>query len=365
MALSLAGHFALTLAPPSAAWAAPSGAAQATAAKPALSVSLVQAQTQTWPLRVQAVGSLAPWQEAIVGSEAQGLRLAEVRAQVGDRVQRGQVLAVFASETVEAEVAVARAALAEAEALLAEATANANRARELGPSGVLSAQQVQQSLTAERTAQARMESARAALQQHQLRLKQTEVRAPDAGLVSARSATVGAVMPAGQELFRLIRQGRLEWRAEVAASDLGALKPGVAAFVMPAGAEPLRGVVRQVAPAIDAASRNGLVFVDLPAEAVARSGAKAGMFARGEFEVGQQPGQTLPQSAVLQREGFAYVMQVGPDNRVRQLKVELGRRSGDRVEVRAGLPAQARVVASGAAFLAEGDAVRVVAGPHP
>ena len=59
----------------------------------------------------------------------------------------------------------------------------------------------------------------------QLRLRQTRVLAPDNGVISARSATVGAVLPAGQELFRLIRQGRLEWRAEVAAADLARLKP--------------------------------------------------------------------------------------------------------------------------------------------
>jgi HlyD family secretion protein len=329
------------------------------ATKPALTVTLTEAASQTWPIRISANGSLAPWQEAIVGSEAHGLRLAEVRAQVGDTVKRGQVLAVFSDDTVQADLAQARAAVAEAEALLAEATANAQRARDLAPSGVMSTQQTLQYLTAERTAQARLQSAKAAEQQHRLRLKHTQVVAPDAGVVSARSATVGAVTPAGQELFRLIRQGRLEWRAELGAADLAQIKPGMNAVVTPTGSAPLRGTVRQVAPALDNQTRNGLVYVDL--NAGLESGARAGVFARGEFDLSQRSALTLPQSAVQQRDGFHYVMRVDDKQRVLQTKVSVGRRSGDRVEVVSGLTPQTKVVASGGAFLADGDTVRVVA----
>ena len=84
------------------------------------------------------------------------------------------------------------------------------------------------------------------------------------------------------------------------------------------------------------------------------------MFARGEFEVGSGSGLTLPQSAVLLRDGFSYVLRVGPDSRVSELKVKVGRRVGDRIEIVDGLPAEARVVASGGGFLGDGDTVRVV-----
>ena len=120
----------------------------------------------------------------------------------------------------QAELAQSKAAMAETEATLAEAAANAQRARELQASGALSAQQINQYLTAERTAQARLEAQRALFKTQQLRLAQTQVLAPDNGVISARNATVGAVVPAGMELFRLIRQGRLEWRAEVVANEL-------------------------------------------------------------------------------------------------------------------------------------------------
>ena len=82
--------------------------------------------------------------------------------------------------------------------------------------------------------------------------------------------------------------------------------------------------------------------------------------ARGEFEVGSGSGLTLPQSAVLLRDGFSYVLRVGADSKVTQVKVGTGRRVGERIEITGGLPADARVVAAGGGFLADGDTVRVV-----
>jgi HlyD family secretion protein len=329
------------------------------APKAALTVTVTQPLTSKLPLKIAANGSIAAWQEASVGTEANGLRLAEVRANVGDVVKRGQVLAVFASDTVKADAAQVNASVAEAEAALAEAAANAQRARDLQPSGALSAQQITQYLTAERTAQARLQAQRAAAQVAQLRLVQTQVVAPDAGVISSRSATVGAVLPAGQELFRLIRQGRLEWRAEVPSSDLVRVKVGLPATVAAtSGGAPVTGKVRMVAPTVDAQTRNGIVYVDLGAS----TDVKAGMFARGEFDVGQSEALTLPQTAVVLRDGFNYVLKVGPDSKVTQAKVGVGRRVGDRIEITSGLDAAARVVASGGGFLSDGDTVKVVDG---
>jgi RND family efflux transporter MFP subunit len=328
----------------------------AASAQPALTVTTTQPQRATLATAVNANGNIAAWQEAIVGAEVNGARLAEVRVNVGDVVKRGQVLATFAPDLIQADLAQSKAAVAEAEATLADAAANAQRARDLQASGALSAQQINQLLTAERTAQARLDALRAGAKVQQLRLQQTQVLAPDNGVISARGATVGAVVPAGQELFRLIRGSRLEWRAEVAASDLALLKPGQAVKVSAAGALPVAGKLRMVAPTVDAATRNGIVYVDLPQPALL----KAGMFARGEFETGQSAALTLPQSAVLLRDGFSYVFKLGADNRVTQTKVSVGRRSGDRIEVTSGLEPTARVVASGAGFLSDGDTVRVV-----
>ncbi|MEO6408451.1 MAG: efflux RND transporter periplasmic adaptor subunit [Burkholderiaceae bacterium] len=330
------------------------------APRAALSVTTTQLQRLTLPLRFTANGSIAAWQEASIGTEANGLRLAEVRVNVGDVVKRGQVLATFAPDTVQAEVAQSRAALAEAEGLLAEAALTAQRARDLQPSGALSAQQINQYLTAERTAKARLDAQRAIAQAQQLRLRQTRVMAPDAGVISARSATVGAVLPAGQELFRMIRQGRLEWRAEVTAVDMTKVRPGMPVKLTPASGVTIAGTVRMVAPTVDPQTRNGLVYVDLPRT----EGARAGMFARGEFEVGSAEGWTLPQSAVLLRDGFSHVLKVDADSKVAQAKIGVGRRLGERIEIVSGLTPTDRVVATGGGFLGDGDTVRVIA-PGP
>ena len=85
--------------------AAPGIAQDASATRPALTVTLARAESARLPMRLLANGTVAAWQEAIIGAEVGGLRLAEVRAAVGDVVRRGQVLAVFSAETVEAELA--------------------------------------------------------------------------------------------------------------------------------------------------------------------------------------------------------------------------------------------------------------------
>jgi RND family efflux transporter MFP subunit len=333
------------------------------APKPALTVSTVQAQQVRLPVKLAANGNITAWQEAIVGAEASGLRLTEVRVNVGDVVKRGQVLATFAPETIRADVAQARAAMAEAEASAADAAANAERARSLQTTGALSASQIAQYLTAEQTAKARVEAARASYNAQQVRFTQTQVLAPDSGVISGRTATVGAVVAPGTELFRLIRGGRLEWRAEVTSAELGKLTAGTLAHVTAASGAKLEGRVRMIAPTVDPQTRSGLVYVDvkpLPGQA---GGAKAGMFARGEFDLGATAALTIPQSAVVVRDGFSYVYRMGEGNRVAQAKVTTGRVVGDRIEVTSGLDANARVVASGGSFLNDGDLVRVADAP--
>lgn len=327
--------------------------------KPALTVTTTRPASATLPIRLAANGNIAAWQEASVGSEINGLRLAQVLANVGDEVQRGQVLAVFATDSVEADVAQAKAAVAEAQAQTADASANARRAQSFQSTGMMSAQQISLLLTAEQVALARLESARAMLAVQQLRLRQTEVKAPDGGIISARGAMLGAVPGTGTELFRLIRQGRLEWRAEVTSSELARLRVGTPATVTAANGAVLQGKVRMVAPTVDPLTRNTLVYVDLPTGRQSAQTAKPGMFARGEFELGSSGALTVPRQSVVARDGFNYVFKVSNDKRVSQLKVEVGRRIGEQVEITLGLQAEAEIAVAGAGFLNDGDLVRV------
>lgn len=332
-------------------------APKAAAPRASMTITTAKPSQSNLPLRLAANGNIAAWQEASVGSEVSGLRLAEVLVDVGDTVRRDQVLAVFASDTVQADLAQARAAVAEATAQAADAAANAERARSLQNTGALSTQQINQLLTAELSAKARVESARAMLQQQELRMKKTQLLAPDSGVISGRTATVGAVVGAGTELFRLIRQSRLEWRAEVTAAEVGRVKSGTKVHVTTASGAKVDGRVRLVGPTVDPQTRAALVYVDLPAGG--GSGVKAGMFARGEFELGSSGALTVPQQAVVVRDGFNYVFSVGADNKVSQAKVEVGRRVGEQVEIIQGLRADTTIAVVGAGFLNEGDTVRV------
>ena len=83
------------------------------------------------------------------------------------------------------------------------------------------------------------------------------------------------------------------------------------------------------------------------------------MFARGEFDLGATDALTIPQRALVVRDGFNYVFRLGEGNRVGQLKVQTGRLAGERVEVVSGLPPDARIVVNGAGFLNDGDLVRL------
>jgi RND family efflux transporter MFP subunit len=336
-----------------------------TVARPALTVTAEQPQATTLPMKLSANGNIAAWQEAIVGTETAGLRVTQVLASVGDRVRKDQVLATFATDTPRAELAQSRASLVEAEATAADAAANAQRARSLQSTGALSASQINQYLTAESTARARVEAARAMLQAQEVRLAQTDLRAPDDGIVSARNATVGAVVGAGAELFRLIRKGRLEWRAEVTSQELGRITTGTTALVTAASGARLAGRVRTIGPTVDPQSRSAIVYVDVTPLPGMPASARAGMFARGEFDLGASPALTVPQSALVMREGFSYVYRLSPDNHVIQLKVQTGRFVGGRVEIVSGLDPDARIVASGGSFVNDGDLVRVVAAQAP
>ncbi|MCX7216096.1 MAG: efflux RND transporter periplasmic adaptor subunit [Burkholderiales bacterium] len=301
----------------------------ASTAKAALTVSTARPQLTRLSQTLAANGDIAAWQER------------------------------FSDETVQADLAQTNAALLEAQATLAEASSNAERARSLVNTGAISTQQINQFLTAEQTARARVAGAEANVSAQKLRLKFTQLLAPDSGVISSRSATVGAVVANGTELFRMIRKGRLEWRAEVMASELSRIRVGSGVTLVAANGTRLNGKVRMIGPTVNPQNRSALVYVDLLSGASGEAAAKPGMYARGEFTLGSGNGVTLPQQAVVVRDGFSYVFQIKPDGRVAQLKVKTGRYLQDQVEITEGISLQDEIVVAGAGFLNDGDLVRV------
>jgi HlyD family secretion protein len=339
-------------------WVLKSGATPAATVAPSanagLTVSAVTPQQATWSLSLQLSGGLFAWQTANIASEEGGLRIAEVLVDVGSIVKRGQLLARLNDDTVQADLRSQQATVAQYRAKLAQAKAEADRIRIVKDSGALSDKDVTSYLIAEQTAQASLDAAVATLDSQRIKLAHTRILAVDDGIISSRSATLGNVVSSGTELFQLVRQRRVEWRAEVTGQQISALKPGqTAKITLPDGSQ-MTGRLRLVSPTLDSGTRNGLAYVDLPVG----SAASAGMYVRGEISTGQAPALTVPTSAVVLRDGNSYVFEKDGATKVAQRQVQTGRRMGDRVEITSGIGAQAQLVLSGGAFLKDGDPVQ-------
>jgi HlyD family secretion protein len=326
-------------------------------AKPSLSVQLITVAAQNLDDTLQVNGSVAPWQEMSVGSEASGLRVSEVLAEVGQSVKKGQVLARFDAETIQADLQAAHAAVMEAQASFENAKATADMVRTIKEPGALSQQQINETFAAEKLALARLKSAQAQVRLREIRLKNTALTAPDDGLIVSRQISIGKISNPGEEFFKLVRKGRLEWRAELSDKDLGRVKPGQTVRIdSPTGL--VAGKVRVVSPSVDLQSRVGLVYVDFPS---GNHGLKGGMYVKGKLTLGNQNALIVPQTALMDRDGFSYVFKVASESsRAQRVKVQVGARQGDKVEIKSGLKAGDKIVQSGVAFLADGDLVKVL-----
>ncbi len=332
-------------------------------AKAVLAVETVYPKQQDWSVSITMNGAVSAWQEAQVSAEIGGLRIKQVLVDVGSQVKRGQDLVLLADETVVADLHKQQATVARDRASLAEAKSNADRARQIKDSGALSSQQINQYVIAEETAQANLNLSLAELENQQIRLRQTHVTAADDGVISSRSANLGNVVASGAELFRLIRQGRIEWRGEVNAQQLAQIKVGQKVNLILPDNRKVSGTVRMKAPTVDVNTRNALVYVDLP-----KASAEPGMYAQGTINVGTKSALAVPQSALVLRDGRSYLYEVQSAastanqqmHRVNQRSVITGRREGDLVEILDGLTGNPELVLTGGAFLNDGDVVTVV-----
>lgn len=321
----------------------------------ALTVATAKPVERQWSETVPASGWLKPWHEAVSAAEVGGLRITDVLVDVGSVVRRGQPLARLSDETVHAELRKEEAALATAKADLAKAETNAERARRMQGSGVLSDEKINEYLIAEQTAVAGVDSAEASLESQRIRLSQTIIAAVDDGLITSRSAQLGAVVASGTELFRLVRQQRVEWQAEVSARYRPLIREGLAATIFDPGGQQIRGTVRLVAPTVSTDTGRALVYVSLPSEAHA----PIGLYATGQIELGAQSALTVPDTALVTRDGMSYVFILDGEARARRVRVEVGRRNFGEVEILSGLDRSAQVVTTGGAFLSDGALLRV------
>jgi len=320
-----------------------------------LTVTAVPLERVELTRTMSMTGSVFAWQDVIIAPEVGGYRVAEVFVDVGDRVTKGQKLVGLSTALLEAEVATKQAMLNQRRAELTNADAALERGKSLAAMNVLSEADLDRLTSEELASKSRLESARADLETSQLRLKFTSVTAPDDGIITSRTVTVGQIAQAGTEMLRLLRNGRIEWRGEVPETRLADLAPGQAVQVMTADGTPFNGTIRVVSPTIAAGNRTGLVYVDLPADERLRPG----MFARGEIEIGKSPAYMVPLESIVSTDGYSYVFVLQPDNTVQRRRVETGALQQGAIEVVSGLVGGERIVGKGAGFLKDGDLVNL------
>ncbi|PZW43147.1 RND family efflux transporter MFP subunit [Humitalea rosea] len=334
--------------------APPPPAPAAAAPTPALTVSIAVARTAPVRTMVMGDGSVVAWQELIIGAEAGGLRLVEAPVEEGQSVKAGQLLARMEDSVLTAQLDQARAAISEAEAALQAARADLARSEQLVQSQSASRQTLDQRRSAAQQAEARLASARAAAEAAQARLDQARILAPTDGIVSKVSARIGSVTAVGQELFRILRDGRLELDARVPELDLAQVHPGQPVTVRH-GDRMIPAEVREIAPVVAADTRLGIVHIALPPS----SGLRPGMFASAEIQGPERQMVLVPEAAVIFRDGApaSFVLAEGT-GRVQLRRLNAGARRDGMVEITEGLRAGEAVVVAGAGFLSDGDLVQ-------
>jgi HlyD family secretion protein len=376
---------ALAVATALAAWPHVLSAEESPKGQTLAAISVATATTRPLRDRVIASGLVAPVESVQVAPLIEGQPIETLEADVGDRVEAGQVLARLSKTTLDlqrsqflASIAAARATIAQAEAQLLEARTAADEAQRVsdrtqalqkqGTASRAAADQANAnaiSATARVTvatqsleaARAQLALAEAQLANVELQLSRTEVRAPVAGEITARNAVLGAVASAaGLPMFQMIRDGALELRAEIAEIDLIRIAPGLEATMRGVGATgPLRGTVRLVEPTIDTQTRLGRARIHIDDTTLVRSG----MFLEAEILVAERAALAVPVTAVGSSATGATVMKV-VDGTVTRVPVRTGIRDGGWIEILEGLTEGDTIVARAGSFVRDGDRINPV-----
>ena len=307
---------------------------------------------------VQATGTIAAKRDMPVGVVGEGGAVVSIRAEAGQYVPAGGLLAELDSSVQRAQLQQLRASADQARADARLARSELERAEKLVERGFVSRADIERRQATLESALARVAVAEAQVKEMQERIGRLSIRAPEAGLVLERNVEPGQVVsPASGALFRIAAGGALELRAEVAEQDMAALRAGEEVTVRPSGSEEsFTGTIWLVEPVVDPARRLGIARISLPADPRLRVGG----FASAEIVVGTEMRPRLPQSAVLSDNEGSFVYLVGADDKVVRKPVKIGAVSREGVAIREGLTGKERVVVSAGAFLREGEKVSPV-----
>ncbi|QGP79480.1 efflux RND transporter periplasmic adaptor subunit [Sphingobium sp. CAP-1] len=356
--LLLLGGGAAVLLVTAAAWISMRGDTAATPAPvaPAPVVTVLQPGQSTVARTVTATGSLAARVDMPVGVVGEGGMVTQVLVQPGDWVRAGQVLATV-ERSVQTEQGRSLAAQVEVQRASAKlAQAQLDRAKALVGRGFISAADIDQRTATRDQAVAQVRVAEAQLAEQRARTGRLDIRAPAAGLVLTRSVEPGQIVQAGgNALFRMAKDGEMEMQAQVAESDLAALRAGNGAMVTPTGsAESFAGRLWQVSPIVDPQTRMGFARIAIPYHSAIRPGG----FASATITSGTGNAPLLPESAVQNDEKGSYVYIVNAKDQVERRTVTVGQVSAAGVAVTSGITGAEKIVTSAAAFLTPGQKVK-------
>lgn len=365
----------------------PAGAQEAAtppAARGVPAVTVAEAAMAEVQDRVPVSGTLVARRPVEIFAQVSGFEITELLAEAGDRVEKGQVLARLATDTLSARLAQAEAEYQRAEAGVGQAQSNIDsaqalltqaeialeRAEQLRQGGNTSQANLDQAVAAAANARATAASAadglalaEAALAQAEaarriarLDMARAEITAPAAGVVTARSAELGSLSGASAEpLFEMIAGGEIEMEAEVIETALPRLRPGIPAEIGVAGLGEVPGRVRLVPASVDPVTRLGLMRISLGE----LPGLRIGLFASGWVVTGRRDAVTVPATAILS-DGTGDRVQVVSDGRIETRAVRAGLLWQGRREIVEGLAEGETVVVRAGAFFRDGDPVRPI-----
>jgi HlyD family secretion protein len=306
---------------------------------------------------VVATGNLVIREEAAVGSELSGFRVAAVYVDEGDWVKQGQALAKLDDTLLQAQIAQAEATLATEKANVDFKQSQLDRAEMLTAEGAFSKEQLEQRRMEAVGAKASLLASQAAVNEMKVRSSRMTLRAPVAGSVLQRSIRPGEISGAATApYFRIARDGLIELDAELPDSKLAQIKIGDPAQVQLSTGETIQGKVRFISPRVDVNTGLGRARIELPFDKALRPGS----FAQARFNGSSTGMLTVPASAIRYEAGGPSVMLVGEGNKVSRVPVKLGERTGDFVQLVEGPPAGSRVLTVGAAFTLDGDVIEPV-----
>ena len=359
----------------------PARKAVSTAATP-MRVETVAAAEAGWPSTYEATGTVRARTTAMISSKLMGYAR-EVRAQVGDRVREGQILAVLDARDLESNVSRAEAgrqevqsAMPEAESAIAAATAQLdlaqvtfNRMQDLLNKRSITNQEFDEASARLKAAQAALDMARAKRTQLDSKLAQieqevraagiqrgyTEITAPFSGTILTKSIEPGTLAVAGAPLFTIEREGAYRLEASIEESRLSLARVGTTVSVTIDGIDrAFAARVAEIVPFVDPTARTGTVKIDLPALADLRSG----LFGRARFDTGSRTALTIPAASVVER-GQLQSVYVADGSTARARLITLGASAKSQVEVLSGLNPGDRVIVPIPSGLSDGAPIEV------